>query len=244
MGVAEHKVIKNEACSKGVVEWWGGSDFVSATDRRRRPHRRDSAAGRRRPRADAVDQPDRDRVLQGAAGADDPQRGRRQPAPARPGGVAPTPCATSPTRPWRAGAPDGCVQVVEEPTIPLIEALMSDPTTDVIVATGGTAVVRAAYRSGNPGLGRRAGQRPGAGRCHGRPGRGRAKADGLEELRQLDPLHQRVVRDRRGARRRRLPEGARSARRPRAHARGRRSRARGRSTPRAGCASSWSARTR
>ena len=52
-----------------------------------------------------------------------------------------------------AGAPDGCVQVVEEPTIPLIEALMSDPTTDVIVATGGTAVVRAAYRSGNPAWG-------------------------------------------------------------------------------------------
>src|SRR5258708_35346356 len=30
---------------------------------------------------------------------------------------------------------------------------MSDPVTDVIVATGGTAVVRAAHRSGNPALG-------------------------------------------------------------------------------------------
>ncbi len=45
------------------------------------------------------------------------------------------------------------MQVVEEPTIPLIEALMSDPTTDVILATGGVAVVRAAYRSGNPAIG-------------------------------------------------------------------------------------------
>ena len=52
-----------------------------------------------------------------------------------------------------AGAPDGCLQVVEEPTIPLIEALMADDGVDVIVATGGTAVVRAAYRSGNPALG-------------------------------------------------------------------------------------------
>jgi acyl-CoA reductase-like NAD-dependent aldehyde dehydrogenase len=52
-----------------------------------------------------------------------------------------------------AGAPDGCLQVVEEPTIPLIEALMGDEEVDVIVATGGTAVVRAAYRSGNPALG-------------------------------------------------------------------------------------------
>ena len=33
----------------------------------------------------------------------------------------------------RAGAPDGCIQVVEEPTIPLIEALMADETTNVIV---------------------------------------------------------------------------------------------------------------
>src|ERR1017187_2954558 len=31
--------------------------------------------------------------------------------------------------------------------------LMSDPVTDVIVATGGPAMVRAAYRSGNPALG-------------------------------------------------------------------------------------------
>jgi len=52
-----------------------------------------------------------------------------------------------------AGAPDGCVQAVEEPTIPLIEALMADDGVDLIVATGGTAVVRAAYSSGTPALG-------------------------------------------------------------------------------------------
>ena len=52
-----------------------------------------------------------------------------------------------------AGAPDGCVQVVDEPSIPLINALMTDPRTDVIVATGGTPMVRAAYRSGNPAIG-------------------------------------------------------------------------------------------
>jgi acyl-CoA reductase-like NAD-dependent aldehyde dehydrogenase len=52
-----------------------------------------------------------------------------------------------------AGAPDGAVQWVEEPSIPLINALMTDERTDVILATGGTAVVRAAYRSGNPALG-------------------------------------------------------------------------------------------
>jgi acetaldehyde dehydrogenase / alcohol dehydrogenase len=45
------------------------------------------------------------------------------------------------------------VQVVEEPSVPLINALMTDERTDVIVATGGSPVVRAAYRSGNPAIG-------------------------------------------------------------------------------------------
>jgi acetaldehyde dehydrogenase/alcohol dehydrogenase len=52
-----------------------------------------------------------------------------------------------------AGAPDGVIQVVDEPSIPLIEALMTDERTDVILATGGVAVVRAAYSSGNPAIG-------------------------------------------------------------------------------------------
>jgi acyl-CoA reductase-like NAD-dependent aldehyde dehydrogenase len=52
-----------------------------------------------------------------------------------------------------AGAPDGVVQVVEAPSIPLIEALMTDERTDVILATGGVGVVRAAYSSGNPAIG-------------------------------------------------------------------------------------------
>lgn len=52
-----------------------------------------------------------------------------------------------------AGAPDGVLQVVDEPSIPLIDALMTDERTDVILATGGVQVVRAAYSSGNPAIG-------------------------------------------------------------------------------------------
>ena len=52
-----------------------------------------------------------------------------------------------------AGAPDGVIQVVEEPSIQLIDALMTDERTDVILATGGVGVVRAAYSSGNPAIG-------------------------------------------------------------------------------------------
>ena len=52
-----------------------------------------------------------------------------------------------------AGAPDGVIQVVEKPTIPLIEEFMRSDRTDVILATGGNAMVRSAYSSSNPALG-------------------------------------------------------------------------------------------
>lgn len=52
-----------------------------------------------------------------------------------------------------AGAPADAVQVIAEPTIPLVEAVMSDPRTKLILATGGSGVVRAAYRSGTPAIG-------------------------------------------------------------------------------------------
>ena len=52
-----------------------------------------------------------------------------------------------------AGAPDGVIQVLEEPNIPLIEKLIADERIDLIIATGGPSVVKAAYRSGNPAYG-------------------------------------------------------------------------------------------
>jgi len=53
----------------------------------------------------------------------------------------------------RAGAPEGVIQVVREPSLPLIDAYMRSEKVDVILATGGTAMVRAAYSSGNPAIG-------------------------------------------------------------------------------------------
>lgn len=52
-----------------------------------------------------------------------------------------------------AGAPSGLIQCVEEPSIPLVQDIMSSDRINVIIATGGTAMVRAAYSSGNPSLG-------------------------------------------------------------------------------------------
>lgn len=51
------------------------------------------------------------------------------------------------------GAPQHMVQILTRPTLDATAALMSDPRTDLILATGGTPMVRAAYSSGNPAIG-------------------------------------------------------------------------------------------
>ncbi|MEQ8666572.1 MAG: aldehyde dehydrogenase family protein [Rhodospirillales bacterium] len=52
-----------------------------------------------------------------------------------------------------AGAPEGIVQVLEEISLPLVDQFMKSDKTDVILATGGTPMVRAAYSSSNPAIG-------------------------------------------------------------------------------------------
>ncbi|WP_420558344.1 aldehyde dehydrogenase family protein [Roseovarius sp.] len=52
-----------------------------------------------------------------------------------------------------AGAPAGLIQCVENPSVPLVQDIMASDRINVILATGGTAMVRAAYSSGNPALG-------------------------------------------------------------------------------------------
>ena len=52
-----------------------------------------------------------------------------------------------------AGAPDGIVQVIKNPSLDDIHAVMRSDGVNVILATGGSPMVRAAYSSGNPALG-------------------------------------------------------------------------------------------
>lgn len=52
-----------------------------------------------------------------------------------------------------AGAPKGIIGFIENPTIELTQALMKHPLTNVILATGGIGLVRAAYSSGKPAYG-------------------------------------------------------------------------------------------
>lgn len=151
-GVAEHKAIKNEACSLGIFERYRDEDYVS-------------------PRVDAaskiVSLPRPAGVVLALTPSTNPVCSvffkviiallTRNAIVISPHPMARECCADAAgllaSAAEAAGAPDGTIQVVPDPTVPLIEALMSDPVTDVIVATGGTAVVRAAHKSGNPALG-------------------------------------------------------------------------------------------
>jgi sulfoacetaldehyde dehydrogenase len=51
----------------------------------------------------------------------------------------------------KQGAPEDCIQCIEKPSIPLAQELMS--ICDLTIATGGPAMVKAAYGSGKPAYG-------------------------------------------------------------------------------------------
>ncbi|HIJ81221.1 MAG TPA: aldehyde dehydrogenase family protein [Desulfuromonadales bacterium] len=52
-----------------------------------------------------------------------------------------------------AGAPKNCIQWVTAPSIDATDALMKHPDIAIVIATGGGAMVKAAYSSGHPALG-------------------------------------------------------------------------------------------
>ncbi|KUK11640.1 MAG: hypothetical protein XD50_0107 [Clostridia bacterium 41_269] len=53
----------------------------------------------------------------------------------------------------QAGAPEFCIQWIEQPSIQAAQALIKHPGVALILATGGEGMVRAAYSSGRPALG-------------------------------------------------------------------------------------------
>jgi acetaldehyde dehydrogenase/alcohol dehydrogenase len=52
-----------------------------------------------------------------------------------------------------AGAPANCIQWIDEPSIELTNALFKHPGVNLVVATGGGAMVKSAYSSGHPAVG-------------------------------------------------------------------------------------------
>ena len=59
-----------------------------------------------------------------------------------------------------AGAPENCIQWIENPSMDATSALMNHPGVATILATGGNAMVKAAYSCGKPAMGVGAGNVP------------------------------------------------------------------------------------
>ena len=151
-GVVDHKTLKNIACSTGIVENYRGQDFVT-------------------PEIDEVNKivaiPRPAGVILALTPSTNPVATvsfkiilalmTRNAIIISPHPMAKRVCVAAAKAmadaAISAGAPDGIIQIVEDPSITLINALMTDERTDVIVATGGSPVVRSAYRSGNPAFG-------------------------------------------------------------------------------------------
>src|SRR4029077_5308302 len=151
-GVVEHKVLKNIACSTGIVDFYASHDYVT-------------------PRVDAqakiVEVPRPAGVVLALTPSTNPVAtvffkcllalmtrsvvGVSPPPMAK--GVCPDAARPLAAAATAAGAPDGVIQVVDEPSVPLIDALMAAEGTSVIVRTGGVPVVRVAYSSGTPAIG-------------------------------------------------------------------------------------------
>ena len=53
----------------------------------------------------------------------------------------------------KAGAPENCILWIEEPSILATKLLMNHPDVNLILATGGTGMVKSAYSCGKPALG-------------------------------------------------------------------------------------------
>ncbi|MDR0689476.1 MAG: bifunctional acetaldehyde-CoA/alcohol dehydrogenase [Spirochaetaceae bacterium] len=60
----------------------------------------------------------------------------------------------------KAGAPEDVIAWIDEPTVELSSALMRHPGLNLILATGGPGMVKAAYSSGKPAIGVGAGNTP------------------------------------------------------------------------------------
>jgi acyl-CoA reductase-like NAD-dependent aldehyde dehydrogenase len=151
-GVAAHKKIKNELTSRGLYELYRGEDFCSK---------------RILPEKKMVELPRPAGVIFGLTPSTNPvctvffkimlalmTRNAIVISPHPKAKICSAEAARAMAQAAeKAGAPAGLVQVIDEPTLPLIDHIMKSPKINVILATGGTPMVRAAYSSGNPAIG-------------------------------------------------------------------------------------------
>ena len=152
MGVISHKAIKNEICSRGLVAHYRNEDFVSP-----RIHADKKIVELPRPAGvifalTPVTNPVATVYFKAILALMTRNAILLSPHPQARGCCADAAQMLAAAA-EAAGAPEGAIQVLAEPTIPLIELIMGDDRVDLIVATGGPTVVKAAYHSGRPAYG-------------------------------------------------------------------------------------------
>ena len=130
------------------------------------------------------------RLLQDPDGAGDAQRHRHLAASDGQGLLGRGAAKLMAEAAEKAGAPAGIIQVIEQPTLPLIEHVMKSPTDRRDPGDRRHADGACRLQLRQSGDRRRPGQCAGSGRRQRRPRRSRQAHRRLEELRQLDPLHQ------------------------------------------------------
>ena len=91
-----------------------------------------------------------------------------------------------------AGAPAHIIGWIDEPTVELSNALMRHPEINLILATGGPGMVKAAYSSGKPAIGVGARQCPGIDRRTCRHQARRRLHSDVQDLRQRHDLRLRT----------------------------------------------------
>lgn len=151
-GVVQDKVVKNEAFSSGFLTEYGDMDFVG--------HRVDAATG-------MLEIPRPAGVIFALTPSTSPVAAlyfkvlsallTRNAIVISPHPAVVRTCVEAAEVLRRAaieaGAPEGAIEILAEPSVPLVEAVMADDRINLILATGGLGVVRAAYRSGTPAIG-------------------------------------------------------------------------------------------
>lgn len=151
-GVVEHKAHKNRVCSSGLLDAYAGHDYVSPRiDHERKIVEVPKPAGvvlaltpSTNPVATVLFKAILALMTRNAVVICPHPRARE---------VCARAAEVLARAAVEAGAPDGVVQCLDRPSLPVVEDMMSDHRTSVVLATGGSAMVRAAYRSGNPALG-------------------------------------------------------------------------------------------
>ena len=160
MGVVEDKVIKNHYAAEYIYNTYKDTKTcgVIEDDAAMRHSRRSPSPWASWPPSSRPPTPPPPPSSRCLTGPEDPQRHHHLPPSRVPRSAPSRPLSVVLDAAVAAGAPEGIIAWIDVPSLELTNELMQDA--DIILATGGPGMVKAAYSSGKPALGVGAGNTP------------------------------------------------------------------------------------